>query len=314
MLMKKATSWFKKIDVRIESWYERFNSWFIGSIIIKTICAIVVALLIAYLTSAFSAIGQKKHEIKAQQDFVSSVGIGYNKQHIDNALGAPAQYIIDELTGLNECCYQIEDALFRAYYENDTLRGFFITLKSKDAIGKYQFEQYKKEYHLSRTIGEYSFDELYYEFNRYIGHCGVDILMCPCYIEAHYISSHGVSINAVFAIHPDGLFIEPVTAENKVEHYDGRYRQWGGDFPNTWGIVDDDYMVEICSLLLDNVSNFQNGFYLQYQEERQEFWDLHGGPVGYNYNYEYDDPLDPNWFGQEMDAYFASIAESMEEY
>jgi len=303
------------IDRFFEKGFNWVNRSFLGSVLIKALCAIAIALLIAYLTNVFTTVRQNKEDILAQQTFVSTVGIGSNKEYVDSILGYPYQAYVDSFSLIEDCCYQIKDAQFRAFYVNNVLKGFIVVLQSSEGIGSYRIDYIKWGDSFNKTVGEYQFDEIFEEFgDKYCGHYGAMYQMYPHFMEEYYIPGCGIPCYAVFAVLPDGIFIPPeITYKNDVQHYDGMYWQWGGNYANAWGLLDSAYDTQICSLIFNN-EVYQENFFSLYDTQERDYLDkknVHTLHVYYKYDMNYVSPPDPNWFGDEIESYINNLKEEI---
>lgn len=117
----------KKILAVLHTYNEKLGQYFSGTALGQILSAIILAAAVACASSI--ADGIKDERVEAE--FYSNISVGNAQEYVEDTLGHPVYKKVWDEYGFIECNYITKHALIRVFYDNNIVKGFFITSKDK---------------------------------------------------------------------------------------------------------------------------------------------------------------------------------------
>ncbi len=213
----------------------------------------MIGVVSAVLFSVFSNSYNSHQQHIEKRNLITTLAIGINREYIEESIGKPYIKCDNSQTGFTDYIYKIDGALLRIIYYKDITKAIFLTIADSAYIGKYDNDEmtflYKNE-----SLGTFAFNDIReYEnegnYAQYTNGAGLSF-----YLEPYWTRPTGRYHYYILAIFPYGIFIPPDSIDNsKVDasHYSIEFEYMGNFYPNTYGIVDMEYLIDVSSMVTD---------------------------------------------------------------
>ncbi|GHV93487.1 hypothetical protein AGMMS50268_39900 [Spirochaetia bacterium] len=227
----------------------------IGKFVLRLFEGIVLATLIAGLTSIFSSYYNQKQLEKKVFDFTNKLIIGTNRNYVDQEIGQPYLiYTYIENAKIEDAYYKIPGAILRLVFRNNYAIAIFVTLTDNNYIGIYGSEKYRP--FDEKKLGELAFGDVHDDFlmeRHALGEHSMRISRWGYYFEVGFFGM-GDYHWYLAGIEPFGTFIPPHSINNSSEidlfHNNQDIGYMGNVIPNTYGVFYGN-AAEMCALYLN---------------------------------------------------------------
>lgn len=131
-ILKKVKEICLKADIQVKRFYNKFNSFFIGKILIKLLSEIVLALLIAVFTYQATSFYHSRTAFSEANKKLDQIYISVSDEYVNSLFGIPyvSMRETEELT--NNFYIVGDDVILRTVSKNNNVVAFFITATNEN--------------------------------------------------------------------------------------------------------------------------------------------------------------------------------------